>query len=227
MMSPLKRSLVAFLGATLVTAGAFYTVVRLRAREVAELRVRNRALAAEIVARSDQRAKATAEPRAAVVAPATAVGSTSNEGPGDAMPSYYRNEGQATPVATLQTIAWACDRGDVETVATLLTFQGDGRAKVDEFLRTLPESTRAQWSTPELAAATFCLSGYMRRPYPAAVFLALADTEPIDASTMRLRLPDTPLDGGLYKKTDDGWKFMISEADVEKQLALYAARKVR
>ena len=32
------------------------------------------------------------------------------------MAEYYRNEGNATPLATLQTFAWACDRGDIEAV---------------------------------------------------------------------------------------------------------------
>jgi len=217
-MSSLKWSLAAFVVSALITAGAFNLSIQRTAREGTTLRASNQKLRADILARSDARA-AKPPPTAQPAAPQPSAPAPAREGAPAALSSYYRNEGQATPVATLQTFAWACDNGDVEMVAKLLTFDGNSRAKVEAFMATLPEALQGQWSSPEILAATVCISGYMRRPYPAALIIDLAETEPIGTDHMKLKLPGTPLDGGIYQKTDQGWKFVIPEADIDDYIA--------
>jgi hypothetical protein len=103
-------------------------------------------------------------------------------------------------------------------VAKLLTFEGDGRAKVAAYIAQLPESQRAQWASPEELAATVCIGGYLRWPYPPAEVIDLATIETISADRVRLRLPGTALDGGNYQKTADGWKFVIPDKGLEEGL---------
>ena len=57
----------------------------------------------------------------------------------------YRNDGLATPGATLQTLAWACDQGDMATMEKLQVFDPPAREKAMQFFPSLPPEIRAQW----------------------------------------------------------------------------------
>src|SRR5690349_15058434 len=110
-MSPLKISLVVAVASALVTAGALYRHQQGRAREVRHLQAQNGRLRLEANQRVHRQAAVAQQPNSTpevvatelLPAPATAAQA----------PDYYRNEGNATPRATLQTFAWACDRGDI------------------------------------------------------------------------------------------------------------------
>jgi len=131
----------------------------------------------------------------------------------------YRNEGLATPLATLQTFAWACDRGDIEVVQKLLFFDGPARAKAEALLASMPSTARTAWKSPEEMAATLLTSANMNGPFPGAAILEKATVEPIREGRVMLRLPDTPKDRGEYQKTEDGWRYVITEKMVDDYLA--------
>ena len=210
-----KTSLAAGVLSAVLTAGLLYLNVQRTQARILRLRQANEEQSLKLLERSADEERPGATPtappvstRAAkIVAPAP-------------MPAVYRNDGQATPVATLQTFAWACDHGDVAALAKLLTFEGDGRAKVAAFVAQLPESQRAQWASPEELAATVCIAGYLRWPYPPAEVIDLATTETVSADRVRLRLPGTALDGGNYQKTTEGWKFVIPDTDIDERLRI-------
>lgn len=216
-MSPLKSSLIAGLASALVTAGVFYFAVGRERQEIAALRTANEKLRAESLARSDARKSAMKPKTDSATSPSLLAARAPETLPkADAL---YRNEGQATPVATLHTFAWACDRGDVAMVARLLMFGGGGRAKVEAIMAKLPEKMRSQWKTPEELAATVCIHGYMKWPYPPAAAIDLAETESLGPDRMKIRLPGTTVDGGNYQRTDEGWKFVIPEAGIDDHIA--------
>lgn len=201
-----KMSVAAGVLSAVVTAGVLYLNVQRTHAALVQLRQANEEQSLKLLQRSapaetPRAAAAPASPPAATVAVTSA--------PPVPMPALYRNQGQATPVATLQTFAWACDEGDVAALAKLITFDGDSRARAAAYLAQLPESQRAKWASPEELAATVCIAGYLRWPYPAADIIDLATLETISADRVRLRLPGTTLDGGNYQKTADGWKFVI------------------
>jgi hypothetical protein len=131
----------------------------------------------------------------------------------------YRFQGQATPVDTLQTLAWAVDQGDVELMMNVITFDAPARVKLDAYRTTLPPDARVQWPTVELLAATLLTGRGISRPYPRTDLLARATVEPIAPDRVLVRLPGTPKDREVYQKVGDTWKWVITEALVDAYLA--------
>ena len=217
--STLKLSLTAALAAAVFTAGALYLYGGMQRREARALTERNHQLQGEILARSEAQAAPRKKWVAASAHGAPASSLPSSPSPHAPTPALYRNEGQATPIATLQTFAWACDRGDVAKVAQLVVFEGSGREKAAALLAKLPEKMHGEWKTPEELAAVIYVSNFMGRPFPAANVIALATTEPTGPDRMQIRLPGSMLDKGNYLKTAEGWKFIIPEAGVDAYIA--------
>lgn len=218
-MSSLKTSLAAALIAVGVTAAGLYFVQYRRAAEAERLRRDNGQMRAEASRRWQASAAVTAEP-ASRAAPATRPEAEVRASMGVDAPlaqaaADYRNEGQATPLATLQTFAWACDRGDVETVARLICFDNAARSKAEALMAAMPAETRAQWATPEAMAAALLTARTMHQPFPVAALLEHATAEPINDERVVLRLPGTPKDGTQYQKIGDAWNYVITEAMVD------------
>jgi hypothetical protein len=131
------------------------------------------------------------------------------------MAEYYCNEGNATPLATLQTFAWACDRGDIETVQRLLFVEEAARPKVEAFVAALPENVRAQWKTVDETVAALLTESVMARPFPRHDILATATPEEAGVGRIRLRMPNVPRDGTEYQQTAEGWKYVLTEKVVD------------
>lgn len=214
-----KSSLAAGVSSAVVTAGLLYLNVQRTQAEILRLRQENEEQSLKLLQPSAAEKRPDATPTSLPVS--TPAPKTATPAP---LPAAYRNEGHATPVATLQTFAWACDNGDVAALAKLITFEGEGREKVAAFVAQLPESQRASWRSPEELAATVCIGTYLRFPYPLAEVIDLATTETVRTDRVRLRLPGTALDGGNYQKTPEGWKFVIPYKDVEQRLKSLAAQ---
>ena len=210
-MSPLKHSLIAAVTAAAITGGWLHLANLRRVQEAAHLRYENDHMRFE----ASQRRSAHFP-----VVPLNAHGTTAPVPPGaPATPAAsagdYRNEGQATPQATLQTIAWACDHGDTEKVAQLLHFESAGRAKAASYMATLPEPARASWHSPEEMAAALLTADVIHHPFPNATILQTATSEQIDDARVMLRLPGTTRDRTEYQRTSEGWKYLITEAAVD------------
>jgi len=215
-MSPLKTSVIVAVLSALVTAGGLFKLHQARMREARHLAARNSQMRLEAYQRNQTRiAAANPSAAAAAIAPGgtqTTKALTSGVKP---MAEYYRNEGNATPLATLQTFAWACDRGDVETVGRLLHIDPAARPKAEVFIASLPESVRGQWSTVDATIAALLTSQIMARPFPNAEILATASVEPITADRVKLRMPNVPKDGTEYQRTAEGWKYVLTEQMVD------------
>ena len=214
-MSSPKTAFIVAVVSSLLTAGAVFLVHRGRAREAGRLHWQNNQMRLQVMQRSaeTQAGPTTAPaPGAATVAvsaipPAPASAPASPPRPA----AVYHNEGQATPLATLQTLAWACDRGDTDTVGSLLYVDPGARAKAEAYLATLPEDARMQWkSVDDMAAALITHQG-MVRPFPDGDILATATSETVGAERIVLHLPGTARDRTEYQKTDAGWKYVITE----------------
>jgi hypothetical protein len=219
-MSPFKSSLIVALVSAAVTAGTLYYVQRHRGREAASLRRQNNAMRVQINQRWHDRIPAAATE-------ATAAG-RETAAPADVAPAFrrspvenYRNEGRATPLATLQTFAWACDRGDTDAVGRLLQLEPGARSRIEAFRATLPESARAEWKTVDEVAVAMLTLNIMFSPFPNADILATATAEPIRADRVRLRLPGLPKDNTEYQQTAEGWKYVLTEAMVDNYIRRY------
>jgi len=191
-------------------------------REARRLQEQNDRMRLEAYQRTKAR-EAGAEPMVAAEtsAPKTMAPSVVPAGAATSTPrpvEYYRNEGNATPVATLQTFAWACDRGDTELVSRLLFIEVAARPKAEAFMASLPGNLRAQWKTVDQMAAAILTESIMAQPFPNADILETATSEQVGADRVRLRMPTISKDGTEYQKTADGWKYVITEKVVDNYL---------
>lgn len=210
-MNRFLLSLLAALVASAATAGGLFYQHRSRNREAAQLRRDNgRMRFAASLARQQARVAAAAPAAAKAAVPAAGAPKAAITAASD-----YRNEGAATPLATLQTFAWASDRGDVEAVGRMICFDPAARTKAEAVLAAVPAEARARWKTVDDMAAELLTSQGINAPFPGASILAQATIETVGDDRVRLRLPGTLKDNTEYQRTPDGWKYVITEEMVD------------
>jgi hypothetical protein len=96
---------------------------------------------AQLKARAAARSRLTSDPAASVQSKSI----TQEMVPAD----QWRNAGQGTAPATLETALWAAAAGDVEALSGLLSIDPVVRTKVNAMLLRLPASLRQDYGTPE------------------------------------------------------------------------------
>ena len=216
-MNRLHRTAVAVLAACGLTLGCLYWVDQGRASEADALRSEIAGLRGRAAARKPVPSTAmVATPLAAVpvVAPAPAATPVAPPPP---LP-IYRNEGRATARAALQTLAWACDQGDVAAVRAMLVFDDAARTKAEQLFSAMPPEARGSWRTVEdMAASVITFSG-MASPFPAADVLEHIELEPLSPERARLHLRGTRRDGLEFQRTSAGWSYVISETMVDRYI---------
>jgi hypothetical protein len=216
-MTPLKTSLIAALVSAALTAGGFSFVQHRHAQEIASLRyTNNRMLFQANQRRSSQEPDI---PRSAALSDGRDGALPATPAPAPKPAEIYRNEGQATPLATLQTFAWACDRGDTETVQKMLFFEGSTRAKAEAYLASLPENVRAKWKSVDEMAAALLTHSFMEHPFPNADILDASIVEQVGPDRATYRLSHISKVSAQFQKTDDVWKYVITEAAVDAYIA--------
>jgi len=213
-MSPLKTSLLAGLVSVGLTAASFHHFHTKKSREAEYLRDQNNQLRYEAyethrnrqsppVVGSDAAGRGAETP----AAPASPTAQKPAEN--------YRNEGQSTPAAALQTLAWACDRGDTETLAKLILFDPSASAKATDYLAAIPASAPARWKSPDEFAATQLAFSGMVSPFPNAEVLAACRFESTNETQTEFRLPGTRRDHTQFQKVGDLWKVVITESMID------------
>lgn len=136
----------------------------------------------------------------------------------------YRNEGQATPVAAMQTLAWACDHGDIALMEKLLVFDPDAREKARRIFQAQRPGLPPQWTSLEAMAAALYVADGIERPYPVARVMAVARFEELRPGRVRLHLPGSNGDRYEFQQTAEGWKLAVTLAVVDDYLRQPAKR---
>jgi len=220
-MSPLKISLLAVLMTVLLTSAGQYHLQQGRREEADRLRWENHQLRLKVSQRR-QAQLAKAEPAnqgdrsntVSSLAPSeTSLVDRSNLRPAKVSPvpgTEYRNEGQATPVAALQTLAWACDHGDAALMQKLIVFDADARGKTAAHFASLPPDERPVSVSFEAVAADLYISDGLKHPYPVADVLQLANFESINPERVVLRMPGANGNGYEFQRTAEGWKLAVT-----------------
>ena len=209
-MTRLKSSLLFSMLSAALTAGGLFYFHQGRVREARYLKSQNSRLRLEAQQRAHAAPPAVAE--AASTAKVTSVSPSVATVPA---PEYYREEGNATPLATLQTFAWATDKADVAYVLRLLYLDPGARTKAVAFWGALPTEAKAQWGTVDEMAAAVLTHSFMSRPWPDAGILATSQFETVSDQRVRLRIPGMPRNGTEFQKTDAGWKYVLTESAVD------------
>lgn len=232
-MSPCKSSLLAALVAVVGTSGSLTVVQRRRSAELAHWQSANAQLrydaqrrvhltsGAMLPAGGNGAADAPARPEADASTQSVRSASAVEPDRPAAPERDYRDLGQATPEATLQTLAWAGDRGDVERMRGLIVFDPVARQLAEAYFASLPPALHTQFADLNGMAAALLTRAIMGQPYPEAEVLATGTFAPVgdDASLVRLSLPGTGKDGQLYQRDGGVWKYVITEQLVRSYFA--------
>jgi RNA polymerase sigma factor (sigma-70 family) len=127
------------------------------------------------------------------------------------------NVGNATPRAAGQTEAWAIQRGDIDTAASLIMFGPEDRAKMEALVAALPENLRADYGTPERLMA-MVMAG-TPRPIAAVQVLDESEQGPDDfVQHIQLKYSDgrERQDELQFHREADGWHRVMSSALVDR-----------
>ncbi|MEO6996086.1 MAG: hypothetical protein ABI273_20960 [Lacunisphaera sp.] len=182
-----------------------------RSREASQLRARNARLQTVLAAAQKGYARSFAQKAELPSAVGRSV-------PEPIVAPNYWNEGRATPLAALQTFAWACDRGDIDAVRQLVVIDPDGRPKAEAFYASLPANARAQWKSVDEMAATLLTQNGMEHPFPSADMLSTTSMETMRDGRVRWRMPGLHRDGMEFQQDSGGWKRAITAEMVDNYL---------
>ena len=220
-MTSLKFVLIASWVAALGVLWSQHSTQMDRDAEVARLRDENARIRAAIAERTAAHSVASASvPSAADVGVSVAKGQPSAVDPPKRRAGRRdTHAGEATPPPPLPTMAWACDQGDVETMAGLFLIDEDVRPQANAIYEAIPAKQKAEWSSVEAFAAAIIVHNGIEQPYPGTEVLALAKIEHITESRVMLLLPGAVVSGVVFQQTAGGWKYVIREAVVAEYIA--------
>lgn len=225
-----KTTLALVSAAALVLASATLSFQQYRRRTAVQhelAAMKNQWIRAELAAHDDRAALAAARLELPAVRSRTAgetgvhpaaVASTNPPPaatPGVSIPEIkpFTNRGRSTPLDLAETMLWATARADAKAMASATAFSAEDAALVKAWFDELPEDTRRQFGSPEIAAAAVTLSFSMAAGRDQGYVQILAQTE-LDADTWRIRVRRGGTGGfrdsdEVYRRFPDGWKMVM------------------
>ena len=235
-MTPLKTGLIAAATAMVLTSGWQYHVLQQRRDEAARLRTENDQLRLQASHRYESQVGQSqasgvakglpaASPGRSVQPEATEKRLASNGTATPGVADEYRKEGVTTPLATLQTLAWACDHADAALMEKLLVYDEDARQKTLQHFAAQSAENPSMLPSIEAAAAALYIEDGMNHPYPSAKILALAKFEQLRPGRVLLHLPGANGDGYEFQQTPEGWKLAVTMKIVDEYLQETARRQ--
>ena len=210
------------------TSGTLYSVHQHRGVEIARLRTENADLRREISRRHTEAARAHSAPLPS--RPTAPLAPEAQERPGAEPVSTadYREQGNAEPVAALQTFAWAGDRGDAERVQQMIAFDEPARQKALAFYRGLPAEVRSKLTSVEALAAAELTADMIKHPFPRSHILErAASVEAESTDRVNVRLIGSVREHNTFQRTSQGWKFVITEKMVDRFLEAHSQPTTR
>lgn len=123
----------------------------------------------------------------------------------------WRNAGHTTPETALETLLWASQTGDLDTLARSYAFNDAAKAKADALFATLSEDMRMKYGTPERFFAPLLMESWKNLPLAA---YQVSDQINPSLDQVELQLWSRSI-GGLehdagkmpFVHGPDGWKF--------------------
>lgn len=210
-MKPAKRAIIAAVSAIVLVSGWQYYSRQERGQQVTRLRAEND----QMRRHASQRHDALIAQVHTVDTAKDSVTPTSTRAGLQMAGTEYRNEGQATPANALQTLAWACDHGEMGVMEKLIVFDPAAREKLMNYLASQPTEGRPQTRSLENLAATLYISEGMKNPYPVSEILQLAKFESLNPERVVLRLPGANGNGYEFQHSADGWKLAVTASVVD------------
>jgi hypothetical protein len=129
--------------------------------------------------------------------------------------SAWKNAGQATPEAVLETALWSAKEGEIATLAGTLLLDERARTKAQALLASLPDAARAQYGTPEQLVAFLTA-----KDLPLTSLRVDGMSVNGDEAQMVVNVPtaanlDKLTELELHRSTD-GWQIKVPESAIDK-----------
>lgn len=141
--------------------------------------------------------------------------------PGLVAMTAWKNRGRATPGATLETMFWAKEGGDIVGVGKMIGLSAATRSRLADAFASIPDDARAKLgvSSPEELVALAWTVGTRSQLLGAGVSGVVPNGP--DAATLQLWIEKA--DGTLlarqemaFRQTPDGWQWIVDDRDLER-----------
>jgi hypothetical protein len=132
--------------------------------------------------------------------------------------SAWRNVGDKTPEAVVETALWAAAGGEVELLAQSLILDTNARTKAEAILSGLPAETRAFYKTPELLMAFLTAKDIpssgarILKPGPEAEGMRTVQLRDAGGQVRQAQL--------MLRQTAAGWRLVMPEEAVARHAAM-------
>lgn len=151
---------------------------------------------------------------------------TGTIGPGNVPARDWKNAGQRTPEATIETVMWSALGGEVDVLANTLGFTPSARTKADAWFAGLSPQVREQYGSPEKVIALMIAKDAAN--VGGMEVLAQQELTP-DNVGVRIRVANdqgqTKDQTYLLNRGGDGWRLMMTDSVVEKFARQLSAKK--
>lgn len=125
---------------------------------------------------------------------------------------YFRDAGQSSPGATLQTFLWAASKGAEEKLAGMIVLAEGAREKAEPLIAALTESERTASPTPEKLAAHFFARAFGSLSAAEVTNVNLSDTQ---HATVSLRGSAGKTQTVPMQLGASGWQVVVNAALAE------------
>ena len=128
-----------------------------------------------------------------------------------------KNAGKGSPELAMETLLWSATGGEVDALATTLTFTDTARARADAWFASLSESTRQQYGSPEKLIALMIAKD--AASVTGTQVLGRKDITG-DEVGMRVRFASdagkTKDESFLLRRSTDGWRMVLPDQAVDR-----------
>jgi len=141
----------------------------------------------------------------------------------------WTDVGQATPVATLESVLWASRGGEVGRLGQLLNLDGAARQAASELYASLPSEAKTEYGTPEQLVATM-VSAEMPDDYTAFAIMPINDAKSTTTALIA-RVEDASGDQSnlalSFQHSASGWKMNVPAKAVQRFAAALVGKPAK
>lgn len=132
--------------------------------------------------------------------------------------AHWTNAGLGSAAGAFETALWAAAGGDIDTLASTLVFDPAARTRADDLWRSLPESARLQYRSPEHLIALFTARDVPQGGARIAVFSPgsheMRFVAELEETTGRRKIAQF-----TAREENQSWRIVVPEKAVEKYSA--------
>lgn len=131
----------------------------------------------------------------------------------------WRNLGQATPANTLHSVVWAAMGGEVDALVSMLAYDPETRAAVDDLFASIPPESRAYFPTADKLIATLVAGRLPTDLTEAQVIEQTEETSDSAKAKVRLRRGSSSTAAPRevtfqFQRTGSDWRLVVPKSEI-------------